>query len=73
MAWELLEGGGLGLARLCVPLGAKSREGAPERCLESQVRDGRLTQMTPLLSDCSPAPALGSGRLDARPLLCCRD
>lgn len=51
-----LEGGGLGLVHLCVPLGAKSRVGAPERCLNSQVRDGRLTQMIPLLSDCSRSP-----------------
>lgn len=34
MAWELFEGGGLGLVHLCVPFGAKSRVGAPERCLK---------------------------------------
>ena len=58
VAWELLEGGDLGLVHLCVPLGAKSRVGVPERCLEFSGEGWPFDtdDTTTLLSDCSHSP-----------------
>lgn len=60
VAWELLAGGGPGLVHLCVPPPPPPVLRAERMLLKdvssSQVRDGRLIQMTPLLSD-SPVPS----------------
>lgn len=58
-----LEGGGLGLVHLCVPFGAKSRVGAPERCLKFS-GEGRPfdTDDTPAVGLLPFPLALGSGK-----------
>ena len=63
VAWELLEGGDLGLVHLCVPLGAKSRVGVPERCLEFSGEGWPFdTDDTPAVGLLPFPLALGSGR-----------
>ena len=57
VAWELLAGGGPGLVHLCVrPPVLRAERMLLKDVSSSQVRDGRLIQMTPLLSDCSRSP-----------------